>query len=201
VKIGPWLRQLNERANGVKEATEDTLRSEYDEICKSHQAITDFRGRLLGLLPLASGAGILLLLDPQGTTPATELLVAVGLFGAAVTLGLYFYERRGMVECLVLRKRGENLERALHISEDRGRFQKNSPGFVGPQGAGPIVYFAVMAAWLFVAVHGLSRSRPRLELALGVLIFAAYLIGILISALELRYRLKSIGTRTKGAGE
>jgi hypothetical protein len=201
VKIGPWLRLLNERADEVKEATEDTLRSEYEEVCKSHQAITDFRGRLLGLLPLASGAGILLLFDRQGVTPGTTLLVAVGLFGAAVTLGLYFYERRGMVECLVLRKRGENLERALHISEDRGRFQNNTPGFVGPQGAGPIVYFAVIATWIFVAVHGLSRSRPWLGPALGALIVAAYLIAVLIAAWELRYRLESIGTRTKGAGQ
>jgi hypothetical protein len=201
VKIGPWLRQLNGGAHEVKEATEDTLRSEYEEICKSHQAITDFRGRLLGLLPLASGAGILLILDRQGATPATALLVAVGLFGAAVTLGLYFYERRGMVECLVLRKRGENLERALHVSADIGRFQKNTPGFVGPQGAGPIVYFAVIAAWTFVAVHGLSHSWPWLELILGVLIFVVYLIAVLIAAWELRYRLESIGTRTKGAGQ
>lgn len=201
MKIGPWLRQLNERTDEVKEATEDTLRSEYEEVCKSHQAITDFRGRLLGLLPLASGAGILLLLDRQGATPGTTLLVAVGLFGAAVTLGLYFYERRGMVECLVLRKRGENLERALHISEDQGHFQNNTPGFVGPQGAGPIVYFAVMAAWLFVGVHGFSLSRPQLEWRLGVLILVMYLIAMLIASLDFRYRLKSVGTRTKEAGQ
>ena len=34
------------------------LLADYTEVCRSHDAITDFRAKLLALLPLASGAGI-----------------------------------------------------------------------------------------------------------------------------------------------
>ena len=46
----------------TRKASDETLRAEYHEVCSSHQAITDFRGKLLGLLPIATGAGIFLLL-------------------------------------------------------------------------------------------------------------------------------------------
>ena len=41
--------------------TTDALLGVYEEICKSHQAIDEFRMKLLGFLPLASLAGIFLL--------------------------------------------------------------------------------------------------------------------------------------------
>src|SRR5438105_5719784 len=129
--------------------TDDTLIAEYQEVCSSHQAITDFRGKLLGLLPVATGAGIFLLLDrPTKTQTATftTLLVAAGIFGAFVTLGLYLYEYRGMKECHLLRERGANLERELQLSDDCSRFKKNRAGIIGPRTAGPVVYFAVVAA-------------------------------------------------------
>jgi hypothetical protein len=179
-----------EEATKKNEPRYETLRFEYEEICRSHQAIADFRAKLLALLPLASGTGIFLLLNSNLGTNASLPLVAAGLFGTAVTLGLYFYEQRGMDECLLLRGRGTNLEKKLHLSADIARFLDNTPGFVGPQGAGPIVYFAVIAAWLFVAVyglssvHGFSRLRPPLEVVLGAVIVAAYLIALLIAAIR-----------------
>ncbi len=39
------------------------LQIQYEEVCRSYQAIADFRAKLIGLLPLASGAGIFLLLN------------------------------------------------------------------------------------------------------------------------------------------
>jgi hypothetical protein len=170
-----------------EEPERETLRFEYEEICRSHQAIADFRAKLLALLPLASGTGIFLLLDSK-LTNNTSVPVAAGLFGAAVTVGLYLYEQRGMDECLLLREHGENLEKGLNLSETMGRFQGTTPGFVGPQGAGPIVYFAVIAAWLFVAAHGFSQSRRPLELTLGTVIVATYPIAVLIAAIRQRRR-------------
>jgi hypothetical protein len=46
-----------------RDGIDDALRAAYEEISRSHLAITDFRGKLLGLLPLATGVGIFLLLD------------------------------------------------------------------------------------------------------------------------------------------
>jgi hypothetical protein len=46
----------------------ETLRAEYSEICKRYGAIKEFRAKLLALLPLASGAGVFLLLK-AGSSP------------------------------------------------------------------------------------------------------------------------------------
>jgi hypothetical protein len=105
-----------ETSTGDGWPTPDMLISEYEEVCKSHQSIADFRGRLLGLLPLASGTGIFLLVDSRLSMDSLTFLIAAGLFGAVVTLGLYLYEKRGMDECLLLRERGAALERRLRLS-------------------------------------------------------------------------------------
>jgi predicted ester cyclase len=186
-----------ERTTDEEEPTSETLRYEYGEICRSHQSIADFRGRLLGLLPLASGTGIFLLAESELATDSSAFLIAAGLFGAVVTLGLYLYEKRGMKECLLLRERGENLERRLGLGPNVAQFQNNRPGFVGPQGAGPIVYFAVVAAWLFVAVYGLPRSHPPLELVLGLVIAMAFLIAVVIAAFPFITRTRNTSAEAK----
>jgi len=38
------------------------LKALYEQVCNAHNGIADFRGKLLTLLPIASGAGIFLLL-------------------------------------------------------------------------------------------------------------------------------------------
>ena len=40
----------------------EALKIAYEEICKAHDGIAEFRAKLLTLLPIASGAGIFLLL-------------------------------------------------------------------------------------------------------------------------------------------
>jgi hypothetical protein len=103
------------------------LLTEYQEICKSHAGITDFRAKLLALLPIASGAGIGLLLtqtDGQGEFPAW-FLIALGAFGALVTMGLFFYEFHQMDDCQQLRNRGAWIEKQLglgagHFGSKRG---------------------------------------------------------------------------------
>lgn len=41
----------------------NNLATGYQELCNSYRAIDDFRAKLLGFLPLATGTGIFLLLD------------------------------------------------------------------------------------------------------------------------------------------
>jgi hypothetical protein len=40
---------------------ETNLRTAYDQLCVTYRAIDDFRARLLGFLPVATGGGLLLL--------------------------------------------------------------------------------------------------------------------------------------------
>jgi hypothetical protein len=70
---------MNERA------TEATLRLQYEVICRSHDGIADSRGKLLGLLPLASGTGIFFLLNRDGSVASSLTRQASGLEDALVT--------------------------------------------------------------------------------------------------------------------
>jgi hypothetical protein len=143
--------------NRPGQAEPETLRQQYADVCKSHDAITDLRTKLLGLLPLAAGTGVFFVLKDKDKALG-PYLGAIGLFGFAVTLGLFFYELRGMKECLQLRACGEGLERALGLTEDLnkspGRFQTTRPRIIGPQLAGWMVYPAVLGAWLYISAVG-----------------------------------------------
>ena len=103
------------------------LLAEYQEVCKSHAGITDFRAKLLALLPIASFTGIGLLVTRAGGQDGvpTWFLVALGPFGALVTVGLFFYEFHQMDDCQQLRNRGAWIEKQLglgagHFGSKRG---------------------------------------------------------------------------------
>jgi hypothetical protein len=66
--------------------------------------------RQAALLPLASGTDVFILLGREESYDKA-LLVAIGLFGFAVTLGLFVYER-GIQDCITLRKRTRGWRRA-----------------------------------------------------------------------------------------
>lgn len=137
------------------------LELEYGEVCRSHAATVDFRGKLLALLPIASGAGIFLLLDQQDSDAP---LAAIGVFGSVATLGLFIYETRNIQECNALISQGGRIEEALGVPSGTRRF-KDKPkaplnGFLGATGAGWIVYTAVFIAWLYVATTDSQLEGP-----------------------------------------
>ena len=148
----------------------ESLRTEYREVCQNHRAVTDFRGKLLTLLPLASGTGIYLLIpkgNPNDLAPAYFL--AIGLFGVLVTLGLFLHEIRGIKECGDLIKVGRSLEEMMGLTDGQfiredeyyhcqtKRLKKLSHKYIGPIGAGRIIYLSMIVAWLFVAAIGVTR--------------------------------------------
>ena len=134
---------------------EQTLLTEYTEVCKSYHAISEFRGKLLALIPIVSGTGISLLISRNSSTDSSHL-PAVGVFGLLVTLGLFFYELRGIQRCKYLVSIGGKLEGALKL--EWGQF-KDRPGrvhgFIGAEIAGWIVYTAVLLGWLYVVAVGI----------------------------------------------
>jgi hypothetical protein len=102
---------------------EKILLAEYAEVCKSHAGITDFRAKLLALLPIASGAGIALLITRgSGSVSRSEagMLVVLGIFGAVVTAGLFLYELRQIDLCKQMRNHAAWIEKQLGI--DAGQF-------------------------------------------------------------------------------
>lgn len=129
--------------------------SEYQEICKSHQAIADFRGKLLGFLPLASGAGLFVLLAKKAEQIDTTHLPALGIFGCLITVGLFLHELRGIDHCWDLIRRAKDLEQQLGMTH--GQFTTDFNYYetrfrlVGPAFAAWIIYSTVLLSWLYVA--------------------------------------------------
>jgi hypothetical protein len=138
-------------------ADSETLRQQYVEVCKSYHAIHDFRAKLLALLPIASGAGGLTLLAHKDTVKA--FLTPIGLFGAAVTFGLFIYEARGAQRCSALKHIAQTIEKRLHLDGNTGQFlsePKPVLGFVREGVASAVVYLCIVTAWLYIAMQGRS---------------------------------------------
>ena len=135
--------------------------AQYSEVCKSYHAISEFRGKLPALIPIVSGTGISLLINKTNSVDSSRLLPA-GAFGMLVTLGLFFYELRGIQRCKYLISLGRELESELDLK--RGQF-KDRPrglyGFIGAEIAGWVVYTAVLLGWIYVAGLGFADCTNR----------------------------------------
>lgn len=123
----------------------------YEQLCNSYRAIDDFRAKLLGFLPLATGAGIFILVNDEAKIKAVaQYLKFIGLFGFVVTLGLYCFELYGIEKCTHLIETGTELEETL----GKGQFTDRPLGFLGfinePFAAG-LIYPVVLSAWAFLA--------------------------------------------------
>jgi hypothetical protein len=143
----------------MSDSQDENLKTTYDQLCYSYRAIDDFRAKLLGFLPLASGTGIFLLIPDNSKSPLNTYLVPVGAFGFLITLGLFFYEIYGIKKCHALIKAGQKIEDQMRI---RGQFQGRPPGVAGfinePFAAG-VIYPAVLAAWTFLALQDQKISK------------------------------------------
>jgi len=135
----------------------EDLRIVYSEVCRSYHAIADFRAKLLALLPIASGAGGLLILGQKETLK--EYLGPIGVFGAAVTLGLSVYELRGIQRCKALIKAGKALETKMGVPDGQfgSRPKGHLGGLIGAETAGWIVYLTVLGAWCYLAIVGWNK--------------------------------------------
>jgi len=151
------------------------LRTAYDQLCVSYRAIDDFRAKLLGFLPLATGGG-LLLLTGRADGFAREFFLPVGLFGLVVTLGLFSYEIYGIKKCHALINAGKAMESSLALAA--GQFQGRPRAVlrhVNEPFAAAIIYPAVMAAWTYLAAF---EAPPW---ARGALAVAVFIVGFAIT--------------------
>ena len=154
----------------------ESLATAYKAACDLYQKIDDFRANLLGLLPLVSGTGIFLLLNQSSSEGNKSYFLAVGIFGFAVTLGLLLYELRGVQRCIRLINVAASLEKALHVA---GPFRLRVHSFRGlinePVAAG-IIYPAVLAAWIYVAM--LSNGSNN-EWIVSIIVFISSMVATL----------------------
>ena len=165
--------------------SQDAKLKAYEQLCISYRAIDDFRAKLLGFLPLATGAGIFLLAKNL-TGEAKGFLGPIGAFGFLTTLGLFAFEIYGIGKCGALIEAGKQIEASLDIG-GLGQFPKR-PQHVGrlvinePFAAG-LIYPAVLAAWTFLAMF---FAWPHGAACTAVLVFLTGFVGTLIYDSSLR---------------
>jgi hypothetical protein len=154
-------------------------RTLYERVCTQHDGIAEFRGKLLSMLPIASGAGIFFLFDNSGIPQTLRPhLVAIGVFGLAVTTGLFLYELRGIQKCNALIQSARLLEQALS-PEIAGAFRSRPPATwgVGAETAALIVYPAVAGAWAYLGslTYNSQRNATTVLIAVSAVVVYAFL--------------------------
>jgi hypothetical protein len=149
----------------------------YERVCESYHAVDDFRMKLLGLLPVATGTGVFLLLNGkaellgQGGGDVSDALFAIGAFGFAFTLGLFMYELFGIKKCHYLIVAGKQLEVEMGLLGQFRSRPRELAGFINEPFASAIIYPASMAAWAFLAFS--LRSGLWAAVAAG----AVFIVG------------------------
>lgn len=133
------------------EPPQSSLETGYRELCTSYHEIDTFRGKLLGFLPFATGAGILLLLN-KDLTSLTGFFKPIGIFGIAITFGLFMYELYGIRKCDALIAAGKQLESRLRIQGQFASRPRSLLTFINEPFAAALIYPAVLAAWVYVAL-------------------------------------------------
>jgi hypothetical protein len=175
--------QTNAAVEGQDCPTNAHLALAYEQVHNRYAGITEFRAKLLGLLPLATGTGAFLLLqraeDPNNLQRA--FLGPIGIFGLVVTVGLFAYELRGMQRCRKLEEQGRALEQKMKLDRDLGPFHqppRRLGGMLGAPAAGLIIYVATASAWLSLALYGFKAS-PNLPWTLAGM--GAFVVLLLVS--------------------
>jgi hypothetical protein len=156
------------------EPDDPKLRATYDQLCMSYRAIDDFRAKLLGFLPLVTGGGLILLTGRREEF-AREFFLPVGLFGLAVTAALFSYEIFGIRKCHDLIILGKQLEERLKYQGQFTVRRKLVWRVINEPFAAGIIYPAVMAAWMYLALFYTAR---RLGAVISIAIF---LLGFILT--------------------
>jgi hypothetical protein len=176
--------EARNKAEAKKDAdAQQNYTTAYSQVCTTYHSIDEFRAKLLGFLPVVSGVGALALVnDVAGLQASPEFLIFAGVFGALITIGLFLYEVRGIRHCTFLIDRGRELERKLGLGA-MGQFAHWDPDIAlrpmkvadFPRAA-QVIYPTVFAAWVYVALFGLSSlgwiQAPPLGVGVGAWVLA-----------------------------
>ena len=171
------MRESNE-LNG------ENLRALYQQACTSYLAIDEFRTKLLGALPLATGGGAILLARGADLAAAKPFLRPIGIFGFVITLALFFLEIFGIRKCHSLINLGIDLEKALGCE---GQFRKRPPhtlGVINEPLAAAVIYPAVLATWMYLIEW---TNSPEAAFAAAAWVFIAGFAFIFLYSLLLRF--------------
>jgi hypothetical protein len=174
----------------------------YEQLSAGIRATDEISFKLLGLVPLVSGAalGTLLFKDAQpiGARLSPSLITLLALFAAAVTLGLFRWELRNVQECAHLIGIAGALARgqlvAVGVPAER-RKRPPRPQRIGKTEAEKIIDGATIVAWLAlppsVGAVSLAPFDASARTIVYLVIAAVILFGVAAS-LAARTRLPEL---------
>jgi hypothetical protein len=130
----------------------------YSELCLNIRTTDEISFKLMGAVPLVSGAGMTgLFAAGEKLALPDAAIVLVALFAALVTLGLYRWECRNIGTCKWLIHRAADLERLLPLADAKTQFagRPDGPRFLfwekfGKTEATRLLYGSAFLAWLAV---------------------------------------------------
>jgi hypothetical protein len=109
------------------------------------------------------------------------LLVAAGIFGFVVTIGLLFYELRGIQRCIRLAQVGKALEHQVGVDGRFTHWPSSVGRFVNEPLAAALIYSGFLAMWAFLATVTLS---PETGVMSSVVVF---IVGVAVVWIFYRY--------------
>jgi hypothetical protein len=149
-----------ERDTGSEPLSNERL---YTEICSDIRATDEISFKLLGLVPIVSGAAFVTLFFREDLAAKPPLLVTLALFAALITLGLFRWELRNIQRCEWLRRRAKALEKGLAVADtDPAQLasQPEPPLGIGKTEAEKWIYSITILAWLSIPPVVLGRYIP-----------------------------------------
>lgn len=161
----------------------DIIQFDYEQSLQTYRMLADIRFKLLAFVPLISGVAIAILTtDP--VRASSEIVLAGGVFGLLITLGISIYDQRNTQFMNVSRFRARELERRLSVPCE-GQFPRLPPEglkFLGlmkvwsDRGLA-LIYGTVLAAWVFLITRTtfdlFGLSADLIVTLLTILTFAA----------------------------
>jgi hypothetical protein len=137
----------------------DNVMKLYNEINENIRFTDEISFKLLGLVPLISGAGIAgLILSNLNFTPYGAL---ISFFAAIVTSALFMWELRNMQICKFYIDRLKEIEiNTFKINEkDAGRPKGRLRGIISKRIAEYIIYGSTIGSWIIFGITILSHIK------------------------------------------
>jgi hypothetical protein len=132
----------------------EALLAEYSEVNSNYRALADIRFKLLGLLPIATGAGVVLFARDS----LQPVSLPIGILGLLVSLGIFIYDRRNTQLYFALGDRAKAIEKELGLPD--GQFTsrpKPELGFLRHGVGSGLIYVSVFSGWTYIIVLNLVR--------------------------------------------
>lgn len=131
----------------------------YEQWCAHIRATDEISFKLIGIVPLVSGTGLLTFLF---AAPPARVLIVLSLFAAAITLGLFRWELRNLQNCKWLVYYADELEKTVLDREPDMKELEGWPGppqRIGKSEAEKFIYTVTIVTWLALPLLLLTSDQ------------------------------------------